>query len=165
MLNTSRRSVNKNSLINNTSWKVLKTSLQNISRMSWRRLQNVLQALFQDILKIFWRRPQNVLKTSWGRLEDIWRRQIYSPWSKCLEDVFLRRRQKTFSRRLYQDECLQGKVFWHVSLKSKFTQKYVLYYGGIYINISFDTYKILYLTVYFVFRSSLAICHIIQGHF
>ena len=44
------------------------------------------------------------------------------------------------------------------SVKSKFTQKYFLYYGNIYIHLI--AYKILYLTEYFVFKRSLAICHI-----
>ena len=54
-------------------------------------------------------------------------------------------------------------VFRHISLNSKFTQKYFLYYGGIYHLIA---YKIHYLTVHVVFfKKSLAICHIKQGHF
>ena len=58
-------------------------------------------------------------KTSWKRMtktnilvliktssEDVWLRRIYSSWSRHLEDVIWRRRQKASSRRVHQDECL-----------------------------------------------------------
>ena len=40
-------------------------------------------------------------------------------------------------------------------------------YNIIYQTIKFykAAYKILYLTIYFVFKRSRSICHIIQGHF
>ena len=82
---------------------VLKTSLQNILKMSWRRLEDVfntpwrrfetvLKKFFQDVLKTFWscledvlaRRLQDVLKTflqevlktSWKYLEDVLARRL-----------------------------------------------------------------------------------------
>ena len=50
---------------------VLKTSLQDVLKTSWRWLEDV----FQDVLKMFWRRLQNVLKMSWRRFcKKSWRR-------------------------------------------------------------------------------------------
>ena len=50
---------------------VLKISLQDVLKMSWRRLQNVLKTSWrclEDVLKTSWRPLQNVLKTSWRRI-------------------------------------------------------------------------------------------------
>ena len=101
---------------------MLKTSLQDVLKMYWRRLEHVLKKILQGILKTFWWRLEDVLKTSWRCLEDVlktygqdehigldqdvWLVRIYSSWSKCLEDVFWRRKRKTSSRRLHQDKCL-----------------------------------------------------------
>ena len=60
-----------------------------------RRLEDVLKTLLQDVLKMF---LQDILKMFWGRLEDVWLRQKYRSWSRRLKDVFWRWRQKTFSR-------------------------------------------------------------------
>ena len=103
---------------------LLKVSLQDVLKMPWRNLE--------DVFKTSWTHLENVLNTSWRRLEDIWPRRIYWPWprrlegvlktssedarlrrtfsswSRPLEDVFWRRRRKTSSRRLHQDECLLG---------------------------------------------------------
>ena len=57
----------------------------------------------KGVLKTSW---QGNLKTSWRRLEDTWPRRIYWSLSRRLEDIFWRRRRKTSSRRLHQDECL-----------------------------------------------------------
>ena len=116
---------------------VLKISLQEVLKISWRRLQNVL--------KMSWRRPGDVLKTSWRRLEDVlkiygqdkyigldqdvlktsWRRKakanifvlIKTSWRRLLKtktkDVF-----KTSSRRLHQDECLLGRFFFLYTIKT-----------------------------------------------
>ena len=93
-------------------------------------LENVLKISLQVFLKTFWRRLEDVLKTSWRRLEDVLKiygqdeyigidqdvlktssedvrlRRTYSSWPRRLEDVFWRRRRKTSSRRLHEDECL-----------------------------------------------------------
>ena len=88
---------------------VLKTSWRHFCRASLKTSWRCLEAVFKDVL-------QNVLKTTWRRLQDaFWRRMtranifvlIKTSW-RCLQDVFWRRRQKTSSRRLHQDECLQG---------------------------------------------------------
>ena len=50
------------------------------------RLQNVLKISLQDALKISWRRLKDVFKTSWRRLEDV----LKMSW-RCLEDVSARR--------------------------------------------------------------------------
>ena len=68
--------------------------------MSWRRFCKTSSRHFEDV---FARCLENVLKTF---SEDLWVRWIYSPWSRCLEDVFWRRRRRTSSRSLHQDECL-----------------------------------------------------------
>ena len=106
---------------------VLKISLQDVLKMSWRHLE--------DVFKTSWWRLEDVLKTSWKRLEDalkiygqekyiglhqdvFWRRKakvnifflIKTSW-RLLEDVFWRRRRKTSSRRLHQGECLLGSYF------------------------------------------------------
>ena len=77
---------------------VLKISLQDVLKMSWRRLEEVLKTFWrrlEDVLKTSWRRLEDVLKTSWRRLEDIWPRRIYWSWPRRLEDVFWRRKAKT----------------------------------------------------------------------
>ena len=68
------------------------------------RLENVLKISLQDILKMSWRHLEDVFKTSWRRLEDIWPRRIYWSWPRRLEDVFwrlrLRQTYSSWSRRL-----------------------------------------------------------------
>ena len=98
--------------------------LENLLKMSSKCLEDVLAWRLEDVLKMFWRRLgktswrrlKDVLKTSWRRLEDIWPRQLYRSWSRCLQDIFWRRMSKanifvlmkTSSRRLHQDKCLLG---------------------------------------------------------
>ena len=69
---------------------VLKISLHDVLKTSWRCLEGVSQ----DVLKTFWKRLQNVLKTSWKRLEDVLK--TYSQ-DECIgldQDVFWRRKAK-----------------------------------------------------------------------
>ena len=93
---------------------VLKISLQNALKTSWRcledvlkirRLEDVLKTILQDFLKTSWRRFyktswRRLGKTSWRRMskmiillliktssEDVWVRLTYSSWSRRLEDV------------------------------------------------------------------------------
>ena len=79
--------------------KVLKTSLQDGLKMSWRRLQNVLKTFLLDVLETFWRRLKNVLaRRLWRCLKDVLKTS-----SRFLEDVFARSFEnvlKTFWRRL-----------------------------------------------------------------
>ena len=103
----------------------LKISLQEVLKTSWRclktLLQDVLKTSWQEVLKISWRRLEDVLKMSEDvyarRLEDVWSRRIYWSWPRSLEDFFRRRmtkanvfaltktswrrRQNTSSRRLW----------------------------------------------------------------
>ena len=90
---------------------VLKRSLQDVLKTSWRRLQNVLNKSWrclEDVLKMSWRR---FCKTSWRRLEDVWPRRIYWSWPRRLEDVL-----KTYG----QDEYigLDQDVFWRRKAKA-----------------------------------------------
>ena len=88
-----------------TSWRhVLKTSSARLqrnnfssSKTSWRCLEDFFARRLEDV----WLRR---IYSS----EDVWVRRIYSSWSRPLEDVFWRQRQKTSSRRLHQDECSLG---------------------------------------------------------
>ena len=101
--------------------------LENILNKSWRYLEGTFcktsERRLENVLKTSWRSmtKTNILvlsTTSWRRLEDllktssevVWRRKIYSSWLKRVADVFWRRRRrwKTSSRRLHQDECLLG---------------------------------------------------------
>ena len=97
-----------------TSWKrledVLKMSWRRFCKASWRCFEDVLASSLEDVLKMYWRHLEDVLKTSSTCIEDIWLRQVYSSWSRRLEDVFWSRRRKTSSRRLHQDECLLGNI-------------------------------------------------------
>ena len=79
--------------------------LQNVLKMSSRCLEEVLKTYGQDKYIDL---DQDVLKKS---SEDVWLIRIYSSSSRRLEDVFWRRRRKTPSRRLHQDECLPGWLF------------------------------------------------------
>ena len=64
---------------------VLKTSVRDVLKMSWRCLEDVFktsQRRPEDVLKTSWRRLEDVLKTSSKRLEDV----LKTSW-KHLEDV------------------------------------------------------------------------------
>ena len=110
-----------------TSWRCLEDVFQDVLKMFWRRLEDISQDVLkmcwrylEDVFKTSWRRLEDVLKTSWKRLEDVLKtssedvrlRRTYSSWSRRLEDVFWRQRRKTSSRRFHQDECLLGCMFW-----------------------------------------------------
>ena len=103
---------------------VLKISLQDVLKTSWRRFEDVLKMSWRPFCKTSWRRLENVLKTSWRRIaktnilvltktssEDVRLRRTYSSWSRRLEDVFWRRRRKTSSRSL-QDVFIKTSVCW-----------------------------------------------------
>ena len=102
---------------------VLKISLQDVLKTSWRCLEDVFQEVlktsWQDVLKMPWRRFEDVFKTSWRCLEDLFVRRLEEVLARRLEDVLKtswRRRaktnilvlSKTSWRRLHQDECLLG---------------------------------------------------------
>ena len=125
---------------------ILKASLQDVLKMSWRCLEGVLKTFwrhledvlktsskrFEDVFKTYWRR---LGKTSWRRLEDAWPRRIYWSWSRRLEDAFWRqmtkvnifvliktswkRRRKTSWRRL-QDVFIKANVCWEgITIENK----------------------------------------------
>ena len=101
--------------------KALKTFLQDVSNMYWRRFEDVFKTFWRHLEGVwpwrkYWswpRRLKNVLKMS---SENAWIRRIYSTWSKSFEDVLKmssededeRKRRKTKIIRLYQDEFLLG---------------------------------------------------------
>ena len=104
--------------------------LQNLLKMSSRRICKTSWRRFEDVLKMPWRGLENVLKTSWRHLwrrmdktnilvltKTSWRRMINknifvlkTSWRRLLKakpkDVF-----KASSRRLHQNECLLGIAF------------------------------------------------------
>ena len=92
---------------------VLKISLQNVLKMSWRRLQNVLKTFwrrFEEVLKMSWKRLEDVLKTSWRRLKDrhMARTNILvltKTSSRRLQDFFRRRKAKANIFVLIKTSC------------------------------------------------------------
>ena len=95
---------------------VLKTSLQDALKMSWRRLQN--------FLKTSWRRLENVLKTSWRRMtktnilvltktssENLRLRLTYSSWSRRLQDVFLKTNVCWVNTTMHENCSVKTKTF------------------------------------------------------
>ena len=89
---------------------ILKASLQDVLKMSWRRfcrrLEVVLTMSWRRFCKTSWRRLsktswQDVLKTSWRHLEDVWPKWIYWSWSRHLEDVLKTSSEGEWLRRIY----------------------------------------------------------------
>ena len=93
---------------------VLKTSFQDVLKMSWRRVQKdlkiswrcledvsarrleeSLQTSWQDVLKTSWRRLENVLMTSWRRMAKTNMLVLIKTSSRRLQDVFWKRMTKT----------------------------------------------------------------------
>ena len=94
---------------------VLKISLQDVLKMSWRRFW-----------KMSWRRLEDVLKMFWRRYEDVWPRQIYWSWSRCLEGVFWRRMSKANHGLLYLHSltlCILKKKIAGQTFKRSFASK------------------------------------------
>ena len=76
---------------------VLKISLQDILKMSWRHLEDVFKTSWrrlEDALKRSWRRLENVLKTSWRRIAKTNILVLTKTSWRRLEDVFWRRKAK-----------------------------------------------------------------------
>ena len=118
VLNTSPGRASKNSL---TWWYVLKISLQDVLKTSWRCLEDVFARRLEDVLKTSWRRLEDLwprrIYLSWPRrLKDVRLRRVYSSWSRRLEEVFWGRRSKTSSRRL-QDVFIKTNNCWDCSHK------------------------------------------------
>ena len=105
-----------------TSWRFLEDffarRLEDVLKTSWRCLQNVLKTFLQDVLKTYGQDDyivldQDILKKSWRRLR---LRQTYSSWSRRLEDVL-----KTFSED--EDERRLQEVVKMSSWRRMFTGK------------------------------------------
>ena len=119
---------------------VLKISLQDVLKMSWKHLEDVFKrswrrlevALkrswrrFQDVFKMSWWRLEKVLKTSWRHMaktnilvltktssEDVRLRRRYSSWWRRLEDVFKTSSEDKDERRL-QEVFIKANVCWDV---------------------------------------------------
>ena len=104
VLNASQRRVNKNSL---TWWYILKTSwrcLEDVLKMSSKRLEDVLKTYLQDVLKTCWKRLEDVLAR---RLEDV----LKTSWSQYIAKANILVLTKTSWRRLHQDEYLLGRFY------------------------------------------------------
>ena len=79
--------------------KILRTSLQDVLKMSSRHLEDVLERCLEDILqtswiclgKTSWRHLEDVWKRSWRRHKDVWPRRTYWSWPRRLIDAFWRR--------------------------------------------------------------------------
>ena len=94
-----------------TSWKGLEDFLETFCKTSWRSFEDVLKTSWQDVLKMPWRRLEDVLKTL---LQDV----LKTSW-KRLEDILARRLEdvlKTYG----QDEYigLDQDVFWRRKAKA-----------------------------------------------
>ena len=50
---------------------VLKISLQDVLKTSWKCLEDVLKISWRRFCKTFWRRLEDVLKTPWRRLQNV----------------------------------------------------------------------------------------------
>ena len=96
-----------------TSWRHLEDVLKTFRKMSWirfhdvlktswQRLEDVLARCLEDVLKTSWKHLENVLKTSWRGMasKDLWLRWIYSSWSKPLEDILKTSSEDEDERRL-----------------------------------------------------------------
>ena len=100
---------------------VLKRSLQDVFKRSWRCLEDVLKASwrrFEDVLKTF---LQDILKMSWRRFKNVRPRRLCLSWSRRLlktyewgeyirldQDVLKTSSEDEDGRCLHQDECLLG---------------------------------------------------------
>ena len=99
-----------------TSWRrfedVLKTSWRCLEDVFARRLEDVLKTSWRHLGKTSWRRLEDVLKTSWRRLEDVWTRRIYWSWPRRLEDVLKTSSEDVWLIRIYSSSSSLEDVFW-----------------------------------------------------
>ena len=102
---------------------VLKISLQEVLKISWRHLEDVFETCWrrlEDALKMSWRRFEDVLKTSSKRLEDVlkmsWRllEDIWQDEYIGLEDVLKTSSEDGDERRL-QDVFIKTNVCWEIT--------------------------------------------------
>ena len=103
---------------------VLKTSWQDVLKMSWRRLENVLKTSWRRFCKTSWKHLENVLK-KYGQdeyigfdqdvlktsSEDVWLIRIYLSSLRSLEDVLKTSFEDENERRL-QEVFIKTNICW-----------------------------------------------------
>ena len=96
-----------------TSWICLEDVFQDVLKMSWRRLEDIFKTSWRSFCKTSWRHLENVLKTSWRRLEEVWPRRIYWSWPRRLEDVLKTSSEEMRLRRTYSSwwRCFEERRF------------------------------------------------------
>ena len=104
---------------------VMKMCLQDVLKMSWRRLQNFLKTswiclkdVFQEVLKTFWRRFEDILKTYGqdeyiGLEQDVLKTSSEVKDERRLQDIF----KASSSRRMFAGLVLTkaNYTFWRFS--------------------------------------------------
>ena len=119
VLNTSRRHVNKNSFnFIIRLEEIFARRLEDVFKMSGRRLEDFLKIFLQDFLKKPWRRiaKTNILVLTKTSSEEVRLRRTYSSWSKRLEDVLKASSENEDERRL-QDVFIKTNVCWDIISK------------------------------------------------
>ena len=111
-----------------TSWRHLQRNIFLSFKMSWRRLQDIIAIRLledvlkktpcNDILKMSWRRLEDVLKTSWRRLENVLKTSWRRLWKRSCKHAL-----KTSWRRLGKQEIFAG-----CSGKHIFIYWFILFY-------------------------------------
>ena len=98
---------------------VLKMSSRRICETSWRRFEDVLKTSWRCLEDVFARRLEDVLKTSWRRLEDVWTRRIYWSWPRRLKDVLKTSFEDVWLIRIYSSSSGRLEdVFWRQDERS-----------------------------------------------
>ena len=126
--------------------------LQNVLKMSSRRICKTSRRCLEEVLKTSWRRLENVLKTSWRRLEDVWPRRIYWSWPRRLEDVFWR-------RMINKNIFVFIKTSWRRLLKTKTKDVFIK------TNVCWDYINLNTLIICCLFSSGLFFCSDISTDF
>ena len=119
VLNTSRRHVNKNSFnFIIRLEEIFARRLEDVFKMSGRRLEDFLKIFLQDFLKKPWRRiaKTNILVLTKTSTEEVRLRRTYSSSSKRLEDVLKASSENEDERRL-QDVFIKTNVCWDIISK------------------------------------------------
>ena len=92
---------------------VLKVSLQDVLKMSWRHFRKTSFRRLEKVLKTPWRRiaKTNILVLTKTSSEDVRLRRTHSSWSRRLEDVFKTSSEDEEERRL-QDVFIKTNLCW-----------------------------------------------------
>ena len=98
---------------------ILKASLQDVLKMSWTRLSDLLKMFSKRLEDALARRLEEVLKTFWKRLEDVLKTYGQDEYIGLDQDVFWRQRTKAnifvlikTSWRCLQDVFIKTYVCW-----------------------------------------------------